>query len=468
MIVILFGLVVSEFTIPVKANPSWWEGWNYRQSHDITYAGSESNYQIFFNVYKGEGSSSGDSVYLNDHCESFPNDINFTDSSNNPYYCWTEDSNTTWAGIWVNITSVPTTDMYVYYGNIEQTSFGNDGVNTFLEFSHFDGSEVPPTGWTLTPIGVQKFSEDQANSWFRLYDFTSSSAAWSGRYLWKSISEITGGFKAKAKLSTNVPTQAPGQGMVVFMLLSDSTENFQIGYNDGWTSTFGSRISYITGTSGSSAGNTEDGAVDLIVEIEKAGATGTAKTYYNGVEQQTKDSVSATFNKIQFDLRGAAHVSDQEAKVDYFYIRKYVVPEPAHGDWGIEEEPYISKSFLTFYNSSGGIFRVDNATVANGTEIEYDNDTLIEFEIVAIVEGNMTYGFNNFTWNGNYNYTNPYNFSYIIIANTTLWIYFGEIIVGNGETVYIDVPQYTWMFYVGVVTLIIGLAYVVENERGKG
>jgi hypothetical protein len=326
---------------------AWLTGWSYRKSHVINYAaGAGTLYQKQITVHYGSGTDGDDDVYLNSHCRTDFGDVRFTDDDGSTLIdCWMEskvDGDN--AVFWFEEDDDLTTQnqaLYVYYGKADATyPFGADQAQmdaTFLAAAHFYGSEVPPTGWTLTLIGTKQFSEEQANSWFRLYSFTSTSAAWSGRYLDKAISEITTGFKAKAKLSTNVVTAIAGQGKVILQLLLDSTINYEIGYTDDWIVYYGARDSVITGTDGSSTSGTENGAVSTVVEIEKAGATGTVKTYYNGVQQQTKASVSATFNKIRFDLRGAAHVTNQEAKVDYVYIRKFVDPEPAHGSWGSEE-----------------------------------------------------------------------------------------------------------------------------------
>jgi hypothetical protein len=251
-------------------------------------------------------------------------------------YLWKESS---YAVFWVEVAddlSSQNQTIYVYYGKADAATTSN-GVNTFLVFEHFDGSEVPPTGWTLTLIGTQQFSEDQANSHFRLYDFTSTSAAWTGRYLEKSITEITSGFRAKAKMSTNVNLGTSAQGIVGLELYSGTTLNYRIEFTDVWTGFTGAKYSQITGTNLNQGQGSTNGAVDLIVEIEKSGATGTAKTYYGGAVYQTKTDVSATFDKIRFDLRGAAHITNQEAKVDYIYIRKFIDPEPSHGSWGSEE-----------------------------------------------------------------------------------------------------------------------------------
>lgn len=74
---------------------------------------------------------------------------------------------------------------------------------------------------------------------------------------------------------------------------------------------------------------------------------------------------------------------------------------------------------LTFYFNIGGEFRVDNATITNGTQNTYVNGTVIE--LCAVTE-NESYVFKNFTWNGNSHTTNPYDLS--VTSDLTVWCYF--------------------------------------------
>lgn len=289
------------------------------------------------------------SVGLDGKCKTDFGDVRFTDNDGiTELDYWMEEKvDSDYAVFWVEVAdSLESSNVtvYIYYGKADATTTSN-GITTFLFYENFDGSSVPPNGWSLDLIGIKQFSEDQANSHFRLYSFTSTQAAWTGRYLHKTIDEITGGFWVKAKVSTNVLIGGIGQGITVLELYKDTTLNYQIGFYDGWDAINGSRKSTITTTANNSANGSQNGAIDLIIEISKDGASGTAKTYYDGNEQQSKASVSATFNKIRFDLRGARHVASQEAKVDYIWIRKYIDPEPTHGAWGDEEEATATKPF---------------------------------------------------------------------------------------------------------------------------
>jgi len=132
------------------------------------------------------------------------------------------------------------------------------------------------------------------------------------------------------------------------------------------------------------------------------------------------------------NLSGTLYASDMT--FEYFYS---VMSRDNFGYWiTMWQEKYdiheaVAVWSVTFYNNTGGILRADNVTVANGTETEYANETVIE--LIAIVEGNLTYGFDNFTWNGNYNYSNPSLWTITYgVSNLTLWCYFGAF---NGDAV---------------------------------
>jgi hypothetical protein len=59
---------------------SWLTGWDYRKEIPITgQAGSGTGYQVDLEVNSGSGSDSAGVVYLESHCENFPDDIRFTD-----------------------------------------------------------------------------------------------------------------------------------------------------------------------------------------------------------------------------------------------------------------------------------------------------------------------------------------------------------------------------------------------------
>jgi len=116
---------------------------------------------------------------------------------------------------------------------------------------------------------------------------------------------------------------------------------------------------------------------------------------------------------------------------------------------------------ITFYFNEGGILRVDNMTITNSSSQSYFNGSIIE--LVAIAEGNLTYGFNNFTWNSNSNVSNPYDLT--ITSDLTVWCYFGNITNGidtNGSFT----TGFLFAFMVGSIMVIpvIGVVLVVSRR----
>jgi len=81
---------------------------------------------------------------------------------------------------------------------------------------------------------------------------------------------------------------------------------------------------------------------------------------------------------------------------------------------------------ITFYHNEGGIFRVDNATITNETQISYYNGSVIE---LASLPQNSSFIFSHFEWNSNNATVNPYNFT--VTSNMTIWCYFSIPLIDN-------------------------------------
>lgn len=87
---------------------------------------------------------------------------------------------------------------------------------------------------------------------------------------------------------------------------------------------------------------------------------------------------------------------------------------------------YIIPQYLTFYFNNGGQFRVDNATMNNGTTQFYDYGSVIE---LASLPQNSSYVFSIFEWDSTNATTNPYDLT--INSNLTVWLYFSVPEVGG-------------------------------------
>lgn len=96
-----------------------------------------------------------------------------------------------------------------------------------------------------------------------------------------------------------------------------------------------------------------------------------------------------------------------------------------NADWDldadIENLDLQEKWTVTFYNNIGGILKVNGTTISNGTSKAYYRNEVIELGALPL---NSSYTFQNFTWNSNYNETNPHNLT--ITSDLTLWCYFDK------------------------------------------
>ena len=134
---------------------SWLSGWNCRKSHDIkgSSAGEVTDYQIRITVHYGEGTDSGEHVYLGGLCRSDFGDIRFTESdgvTELPY--WMERKvDGDYAIFWVKIPSIPaspdTVTIYIYFDNSSATTTSN-GDDTFIHFDALDNLSDFQSKWT--------------------------------------------------------------------------------------------------------------------------------------------------------------------------------------------------------------------------------------------------------------------------------------------------------------------------------
>jgi len=347
-------LIVANETQNVKSSSGigtyWLTGWTYRVSHIIDSAiGAGVNYTMPITVINGTGTDSGDTIFAFNKTKSDFSDVRFTNSDGSTLlYYWNETVNiganaTFWFKDIDNLSTTSST-IYVYYENpnVSWDTTYCSMANTFVFGDDFQDSSVPPTGWTRSLVGTQQFSEEQSNSWYQLYNFTSTLLAYSGVCLSQAIPPITGGFWIRARMSTNATLGELGEGELRLMLYNDATENFHIGFEDAWIQTTGCITSAINGTDGSSPQGSKDGAnPPIILEVSKD-QNNRSNTYYNGAIQQSATGLTKGFDNITLRLTAGEVVPNQAAEVDYIWVRNYVNPEPAQGAWGTEEVPSVT------------------------------------------------------------------------------------------------------------------------------
>lgn len=137
------------------------QDWEYRRPITLSPSTPEDDYQIkvelnttnfdYGNVYGTNGE-----------------DIRFTDSEGNILRYWIEKWDVSGTStIWVKVENSGTDKIYMYYGNSNAIS-QSDGVNTFIFFDDFngtDGSDIDSTKWSWTKPGNQAtYSSTYAHS----------------------------------------------------------------------------------------------------------------------------------------------------------------------------------------------------------------------------------------------------------------------------------------------------------------
>ena len=87
---------------------------------------------------------------------------------------------------------------------------------------------------------------------------------------------------------------------------------------------------------------------------------------------------------------------------------------------------------VTFYNTTGGIFRVNNVTMTNGTSKNFTIGDVLEF---SALPQNSSYVFSFFNWTGGNSTLNPYNFT--VTGNMTVWLIFDKQYPAAGYLLFI-------------------------------
>jgi len=127
--------------------------WNYRRGHTLTSDTPLTDYQVKIRIYRTEGTSTGDTVYLGNKCLASYDDIRFVASNGVdelPY--WMEANNGTYADFWVKVPSISiNTFIWIYYGN-ENVSTTSNGDATFEFFDDFTGITLNTSKWNPTFI----------------------------------------------------------------------------------------------------------------------------------------------------------------------------------------------------------------------------------------------------------------------------------------------------------------------------
>ncbi len=321
----------------------WLEGWSYRKSHEIqgSTAGSQTDYQVKIVAHYGNGSDSGENVYLNNHARTDFGDVRFTgsDGSTGLFYWMEEKVDGDYAVFWVKVSSIPaspdTQTIYIYYGKSDATTTSNGG-QTFKFFDDFPGTSLNTDIWYVSAnnysvsnsvlrinvgaVGLQNplsyNIQDgyivEAKIMFNVY-----ASYYSGTIPELSSSRFTASSNGNADAAV-LYMRGSGSQYVWYYIGDGSTASYNVGYGStGWLSS--ENTWYKTAVS------VYGGNVKLWRDYS-AIKTFTGITWHKNIKYFSLGA-----------FQGASSYDIQDTSYDWIRVRKYVEPEPSHGNWGSEE-----------------------------------------------------------------------------------------------------------------------------------
>ena len=480
---VLSFLVLASF-LPALLYPvhgygeTWLSPWLYRKSHVINNStGAGADYTVKLVVCNGSDTDSGPLVYITNFLKSDFGDIRFTagDGSTLLYY-WIEEINsaencTFWVRITDDLDDAAST-IFLYYGNSGASSISN-GPGTFLKFDDFANA---------TTYGGR-------------YPVTKGDAAyWAGSY-WDITVNGTSGLdlggrtgvyftqEKRDKISQS-GVYVAGIDFIHYNLLASNCSisvDFEYYINRSYTvrnywDVYASVVYNYSGTvnmtriynayqpgyqyryNGFSIGVAS--GLDVIAGATTVRTGDLIQTWYNRTENSTVASNGGVVD-VYIGVGGGFDNNYGYGSLEVFWdklrIRKYVSDEPTHGAWGEETN---AVAFITVFFTSGGTVTYNDTLAVNGSVNVWNNNSLVEFK--ALVDGNNTYTFANFSIGGSGNISNP--FDYWAVSNFTIWVYF-EIVTGGGAIDRARPEDLAGLLIGGLISVLILIVVLVVRRR---
>lgn len=367
-------------TEPTKYYPQPLSNWTYKRSHSITSATTLTNYQVKIRVYRSEGTSTGDTVYLGSKCLANYGDIRFVASDNTtelPY--WMETNAGTYADFWVKVDSITTdSSIYIYYGNSSATTTSN-GNTTFEFFDDFEGTALDTSKWNVADWQGSGGSESVSSGTLQITSVASNKRAVYGKTQYASgILEAHGSY-----LSPDTGYNWGGAGFANSNTTGYWSELIYTTYK-------GYRYEIGNSTSGTVT------AVSWTSAYFKSVLTGSTVDLYikNAYPDSWITLLSGQSNTTAFYPALAGYDDKLSGsgnfQIDYIFIRTYAATEPTHGAWSAEQEvasyplritiaPTTGTDPLsvTYYLSISD--PLDNFTLSYGDGTDYTGNSIASF-----------------------------------------------------------------------------------------
>ena len=312
---------------------SWLQGWSYRKSKVIVHAtNAGANYQIKLILHNGSGTDNNTDVFLNNHCTSFPNDIDFTASdgttewdffienpSTDPCICWIEVKDDLG-----NATQANNSSLYIYYGKSEQSSLSN-GTNTFLFFEDFnsysDGDLNGQGGWS----GDAGYFTVEGTT---VYEGAKTVEGYTSTTVLKSIKKELSNMPNNFEIISHIRVSAiNSHGGYVRVLNQNSAT---IG---GKHMNVNNQFQVQGRTSATDGSFTNDTWYVWQLQFRESDQY----ERVSGGNQAFSDWVAPSNTGTPSYIRLLIYNGVVHSYFDLIFIKKYITSEPAHGSWGSEE-----------------------------------------------------------------------------------------------------------------------------------
>jgi hypothetical protein len=336
--------------MPSVLFPSNLKAWRYRKAFQITEQAGQNltDYQKLIKIGESSGATGCD-FHLEGLSSIFPSgknqggDLRITDSDKTTLLSfWVENVTGTSpnriAYVWVKIPSLSanqTKTLYCYFGNSAATNASN-GDNTFLFFDDFEGSSLNPNKWTVDDDATISYSV--ANSLLTI-NGTSSYAYHEERYRATGY-PVTSNVAVQARFRTTTPTQTKGK---IFIGIYKNANNFlRWGlrkWGDPYINAIGTWTEKINGTYNYAVLDDTDLDTNFRIYTQKyiysSGLNYFDIDYVNKGSRTNSGIANATTNAY---ICPVIDTGTWNFEVDWFFISKYVSPEPAFSSAGALEK----------------------------------------------------------------------------------------------------------------------------------
>lgn len=336
---------------------AWLTGWSHRKTVTVTgQAGAGTNYQVDFSI----GGASGGDFHLENHCTSFPNDIEVTDNDQTTTLdYWVEDLTVDPITMWVEVADDlgSNVDICFYYDKSGASSTSNGG-NTFLFFDDFEAGSSNLTEVDPNSHIVQDRTTDHRLEYNGL-------ARDEDAYVYKSIDSISD-FALEATVHATSQTSTHSHMELGFADSVGAAAQVNNGLYFLLRALTEGKISHVTsGSPDVSSTITLSADTTYYIILTRAGTSCTLNiytdeartTHISGSPVSYTDTDPVAFTYVY--PVSSWHITWADAVTgwnDGIRVRKYASTEPAYSSAGAEEnEPTGFVPYPHFSGMDGGI-----------------------------------------------------------------------------------------------------------------